>query len=137
MEVKYWYTTLLVQANAQCSLQDNYTLLHGSEIWTDHVGKCPSLQKYTASHEEDIFVIRQLTTTHSFDFAHSRDLAGTLVQSTFTDYTNISLNIISFRKTSKSSLLVKLQEYRLSRGGYFSLFFRAVCLSIEHLGHSG
>ena len=60
MEVKYWYTTLLVQANAQCSLQDNYTLLHGSEIWTDHVGKCPCLEKYTPQHEEDIFVIRQL-----------------------------------------------------------------------------
>ena len=111
MEVKYWYTTLLVQANAQCSLQDNYTLLHGSEIWTDHVGKCPSLEKYTPPHEEDIFVIRQLTTTHSFDFAHSRDLAGTLVQSTFTGYTHIPwFSILIIQNNSYSSLLGKLEE---------------------------
>ena len=57
MEVKYWYITLLVQAKVHCSLQDNYTLLHGSDIWTDHVGKCPCLEKYTPQHEEDIFVI--------------------------------------------------------------------------------
>ena len=110
MEVKYWYTTLLVQANAQCSLQDNYTLLHGSEIWTDHEGKCPYLEKYTPQHEEDIFVIRQLTSTRSFDFAHSRDLAGTLVQSTFTGYTNISLNIISFRKPVNLHFLLNFRS---------------------------